>query len=144
MRVTRHAVLFYSSLLLAACANGPGKAMDLSGTKWHLVTADAGVLAKHAPTSGVTLEFTADRVNGFGGCNKYSGAYTFSAGTLSVGPVTATKRGCMDAAGAIENAWFDTLASKLTVTQDANGLQLRAADGAQLRFASGPASGPKR
>jgi len=143
MRVTRHAVLFFSSVLFVACANGPGKAMDLSGTKWHLATADAGALAKLAPTSGVTLEFTADRVNGYGGCNSYSGPYTLSAGTLTVGPVAATKRGCMDAAGAIESAWFAMLASKLTVTQDAAGLRLRAADGAQLSFASGPGPGPK-
>lgn len=141
MRVTRDAVLFFSSLLLVACASGPGKAMELSGTKWHLVRADAGVLAKHAPSSGVTLEFTADRVNGYGGCNSYNGAYTLSAGTLSVGPVGATKRGCMDAAGEIERAWFAMLASKMTVTQDADGLQLRTVDGAALRFAPGPATG---
>lgn len=143
MRVIPNVVLLFSSFLLAACANGPGKAMELNGTTWHLVAADAGVLARHAPNSGVTLEFAADRVNGYGGCNRYSGGYTLSAGTLTVAPVAATKRGCMGDANEIERAWFAALASKLTVTQEGGELQLRTADGALLRLASGPAPGQK-
>lgn len=128
------------AFLLAACANAPGSALKLGGTTWHLVSAEKGVLAKHARGSGVTLEFGADRVSGYGGCNTYSGAYTFNAGKLKVAPVSATKRGCMDSANETERAWFAALSAPLTVTQRADGLELRTADGVLLRFATGPAT----
>lgn len=124
-------------LLFAACASAPGSAVELGGTRWHLVTADKGALAKYAPKSGVTLEFSADRVSGYGGCNTYSSSYGFSAGRLTVSRVSATKRSCMDAANEIERAWFAALASPLSVTKVGGQLQLRAADGTTMRFATG-------
>ena len=94
-----------SLLLLAACAAAPGSPVSLVGTSWQLQSADRGLLASKADASAITLEFSADRISGYGGCNRYNGAYQLSGANLEFGPVAATKRSCMGDADAVESAW---------------------------------------
>jgi heat shock protein HslJ len=130
------AILGFALLsLLAACAAAPGSAVSLVGTRWELQSADRGILSSKATSSGVTLEFAADRVSGYGGCNRYSSSYQLSGANLQLGSVVATKRGCMGDANAIESAWLSLLATALVVDASGGRLQLRAADGTELVFA---------
>ena len=128
-----------SAMMLSACASAPGAAVQLVGSHWDLVSADQGFLAAHAALSGVTLQFGAEHVSGYGGCNTYRGTYTLDAGKLAVGPIGATKRGCMDPANEVEAAWFATLSQPLAVSRDGDKLRLTSADGTQLRFRPGKA-----
>lgn len=120
--------------LVGGCAAAPDGAPGLAGTQWRLVSASGGVLKSHALGSGVTLAFEQGRVTGYGGCNSYSGEYTHSDGSLRVGTLTRTKRGCADAAGAIESAWHAALAQPLAVGQRDAHLTLTTADGLVLEF----------
>ena len=125
--------------MLTACATTASPPLDLAGTSWQLASADGGMLAK-SEARNVTAEFTADKVSGNGGCNRYNGTYTLAGDVLTVGPVAATKRGCMGNAGDIESEWFAALAKPLKATRVDGQLQLRTADGATLKFA--PAAKP--
>jgi heat shock protein HslJ len=126
--------------LVTGCAAAPGNAPVLPGSHWKLVDASRGALQAHGAASGVTLAFGSARVSGYSGCNSYSGDYTLAGGTLGIGSVTRTKRGCADAPGAVEAAWFEALERKsLQVVQQPERLTLTTADGLRLDFAPGQA-----
>ena len=132
-----------STLMVSACAAAPEEApLVLDGTSWALDSAAAGPLAKSGSGSGVTLVFGPDNVSGNGGCNQYRASYTFEGGTLRLGPVGATKRGCMDDRSEIERTWFGVLAGPLGVARDGERLQLRDAAGTAYTFAPAPAEKP--
>lgn len=117
------AAAMFPLLLLAACATTASAPPELQGTRWKLASADGGPLAQ-AQAREVTAEFTADRAAGFSGCNQYSGTYTLSGNTLTVGPVIATKRGCIGPGGEIERAWFELLSQPLQVSREGQALLL--------------------
>lgn len=123
--------------LVPGCAAAPGGEPSLLGTQWSLVSANRGALQKHATSSGVTLVFENDRVSGYGGCNSYSGDYTLAGGKLSIGTLTRTKRGCADAAGAVESALHAALAETLQMAHQSSHLILTTPDGLVLRFEPG-------
>jgi heat shock protein HslJ len=121
-------------VLLAACASAPEAMPPLPGTQWKLADVDSGPLATLAADSGVTLAFEAERLAGYGGCNQYSGSYSIDGETLEVGPVIATKRGCIGTANDAEAAWFAVLAQPVGVAYADEALILRGSDGSVLRF----------
>lgn len=127
------AALFAPLLMLSACATTASPPLQLAGTSWQLASASAGPLALPEATA-VTVEFTADRASGNGGCNRYSGPYTLQDGVLTLGPVVATKRGCMGPLNDIESAWFDALAQPLKASAAEGELHLLTADGETVRF----------
>ena len=114
-------------LMLAACATTASPPPSLAGTRWQLAEGK-GALADQA-AAALTADFTADSIGGNSGCNQYTGPYTLSGNTLTVGPVTATKRFCPGGGSEVESAWFGLLAEPLQVTQSGASLQLRGADG---------------
>lgn len=126
----RRGVLLASLLAMTACAAAPENApASLVDTSWALSASDADGLKAAGAASGVTLVFAADRVSGSGGCNRYQADYTLVGDTLTVGPVGATKMGCMDGRGEIERAWFAALGKPLTVARSGDSLVLKSADG---------------
>lgn len=78
-------------------------ASALAGTTWSLINIAAGQNVQ--PALGgvqVTIQFSADgRVSGFAGCNNYTGAYSLSGETISVGPLASTRKACQ-AAGVMQ------------------------------------------
>lgn len=128
----------------ASAAKSAIAASELTGTHWHLVGTSAGDLARHGAATGITLEFGADQVTGFGGCNRYSASFAVAGGVLSVGAVAATKRGCPGNGDAIERAWHATLATPLTLAREGRELRARTTAGEVLSFAPGPAPGAER
>jgi heat shock protein HslJ/uncharacterized membrane protein len=63
---------------------------SLADTSWSIVEIDG------AAVSGQTyhLSFTADRISGQAGCNRFSGSYSVSDATLRPGPIAATRMAC--------------------------------------------------
>ncbi len=92
------------------------ESMDaLQGKSWVLAQfgdGDEGDDGSKAPAEGaITAVFAAGKVSGSGGCNRYSASVTSpSPGALKVGPVSATKRFCLGAAGENEQRFFAALA----------------------------------
>lgn len=85
---------------------------DLAGTSWSL--ADMGGTADFAHLVP-TLEFGADgTVSGFAGCNTFTGAYTVTGDTLTLGPLATTRIGCQRPASAVEAAYLAALAGTRT------------------------------
>ena len=66
----------------------------------------------------MTLEIAADRLVGFGGCNRYTATYTLADSRLSVGPVHPPAR-LHGAPDAIERAWHEALQAPLQWTMPA-------------------------
>lgn len=127
------AALFAPLLMLSACATTASPPVQLAGTSWQLASASGGPLAL-PEANVVTVEFTADRASGNGGCNRYSGPYTLQDGVLTLGPVVATKRGCIGPGNEIESAWFGALAKPLKVSTSDGELHLVTDGGETVRF----------
>lgn len=121
-------------VLLAACATTVSVPPALDQTAWQLTPPLSGALAKPAASS-ITLEFKDGRATGYGGCNSYSGSYTQEGTALTIGPLAATKRGCMGDVGAVERAWFDTLAQPLFAGMVGDKLHLTTKAGQTLELA---------
>ena len=65
---------------------------QLADTSWSIVEIDG--LAVQG--EDYVLQFTADRLSGQAGCNRFSGGYSQSGETLTIGPVAATRMACPD------------------------------------------------
>jgi heat shock protein HslJ len=50
------------------------------------------------PQAEVSLSFAGDRVSGFGGCNSFGGPIISDGEQLSLGPLQATRRACLESA----------------------------------------------
>ena len=104
---------------------------QLGGSRWQLVEGLSG----HDPARvQVTLEFEPQgRIAGTGGCNSYSAELRATDGTVQVGPVAATKRGCEDARNQVEMAWFAALERITTLAREGESLLLLG-EGLRLRL----------
>jgi heat shock protein HslJ len=128
-------ILMTPLLLLGACATTASPPLQLAGTSWQLASASSGALARREAAT-VTVAFSADRASGHGGCNQYNAPYTLQGNLLTLGPVVATKRGCIGAGGEIEAVWFAALAEPLQISLAQDELQLVTAAGETLRLRS--------
>ena len=64
---------------------------SLRGVKWVCVSINADAMTSAEP---ITLDFNADgTVTGFSGINRFSAPYTADTGSLSFGPIAATRMG---------------------------------------------------
>lgn len=65
-------------------------------------------------TIPVTLNFTADGVNGTAGCNQYSGPFEFSDNTITFGDLITTRMACPEDVMGQENAYLSALLAATT------------------------------
>jgi heat shock protein HslJ len=64
---------------------------SLRGVKWVCVSIDTDAMTSAEP---ITLDFNADgTVTGFSGINRFSAPYTAGTGSLTFGPIAATRMG---------------------------------------------------
>lgn len=96
-------------------------------------------MSGHGVADGVetTMVFDADgRVAGSGGCNRFTGSYTFEEGRLSFGPLAGTKMMCPDAVMNQEDGFLRALGGAVRVEMDGPILVLTV-EGSEnpLRFA---------
>jgi uncharacterized lipoprotein YbaY/heat shock protein HslJ len=69
---------------------------------------------------GMTIRFSADgKVSGSGGCNSFSGSYTVGVKqSITIANIAATLKACAPAATALEQEYFNALASAFSYTLD--------------------------
>lgn len=110
--------------------------MTLAGTAWTLSSYNQQPILIDTE---ITAEFSADQVNGSGGCNGYFASYTLTGEQLNVGDIGATKIACPGGILAQENDYFEVLAQAegfeidgdvLTITTPAGDLVYRVLLGA--------------
>ena len=114
---TRRAAAIGGALLLASCSGGEEAGdvaeaptlAELEGTEWRLTHFAEGEPAPAEPA--VTLRFEEGRVGGSGGCNRYFGTPTAgeTPGSLTFGPIGATRMACPEPAMSIETRFLSAL-----------------------------------
>ena len=138
------------ALLVAACGGSssstnpvtvtpPCCPATLVGTNWGVVSvADRPSVPPSIPFIG----FTADRVQGTGGCNSFGGGYTYdrNTGSLTLGELMTTLMGCIGPQGDFETILFEALQGPLSVTQLADGGGGLVIDGSKGRIVLAPAA----
>ncbi len=109
------------------CGGGVLPPTELAGTSWTFVSIGGVPVAGERPTS---LQFEGERLSGSAGCNRFSGSYKVEAGTLTVGPLMATKMACPGAGMAQESAFFALMRGPVTLAFPSDGtLEITGADG---------------
>lgn len=102
--------------------NGCGGAIlppeTLAGSNWTFVSIGGVAVAADRPTS---LQFDGTRLSGSAGCNRFSGGYSAADGTLTAGPLMATKMACPGAGMTQEAAFFKLMAAPVSLTFDDDG-----------------------
>jgi heat shock protein HslJ len=120
----------------------PPVALPLVGTTWTLTTIASGdAVSSVVNGTEVTAEFTADAtVSGSGGCNRYTGSYTWTGDQLSFSPLAATKMACADDVMAQEGAFFASMEQVASFAIEGSQLTLADASGALLLGFDGSAA----
>jgi putative lipoprotein len=109
-------------LVQAACATIPATAaattaqtaLALENTQWRLVSLADGLevstaLGRDSPH--VLLSSSQERMTGYGGCNRFGGAYGLDSPALTFGPLISTRMLCssgMETEQALKQALSDT------------------------------------
>jgi len=111
----------------------PAPAQSLEGP-WLATAVNSGNGAVTSVPAGVTgaVSFFADgHLEGFGGCNNFSGSYTVKGDSLTVGPLMGTMMACPDPAGTFEAQFMTALQNSTKWSVSAGKLDLRDDSGAQ-------------
>ncbi len=83
------------------------------------------------PVSGLTLDYTTDKVSGSGGCNHFNGPISIEDDAVQIGPLAATKMLC-EGKSDIETQYFLALESARSFVVEGDTLTLKAEDGHDL------------
>jgi len=101
---------------------------------WIATMVNNGQGAVSSVPAGVTgaMSFFANgTIEGFGGCNNFSGSYTVRGDTVAIGPLMSTMMACPDPAGSFENQFLAALQNSTKWSVSAGTLDLRDDNGAQ-------------
>jgi heat shock protein HslJ len=126
--------------LAAACGSTPAthSLPSLDGTAWVLEDLTGRTLIE-GPRP--TLQFTADRLSGTDGCNRFSGRYTVAGRTFKVvPPLASTQKACLAAVEEQARAYLDALTVAGSYQLAEGKLRLIAASGAPLATFSAQSS----
>ena len=122
----------FAAILLAACATKPPEPppKPFAGTRW--------VAQLELPFAGEKpwVRFGDGRLEGFGGCNRFSGRYvedSLGASAIGIGRIETGRRICDAAAHRVEEIWLDVLhsASSYSIAGDTMVMN---GSGGTLRF----------
>jgi heat shock protein HslJ len=104
------------------------------GTTWTLTTIASGdAVSSVLNGTEVTAGFTADAtVSGSGGCNRYSGSYTWTGDQLSFSPLASTKMACADDVMAQESVFLASMGDVASFAIEGSQLTLSDGSGALL------------
>jgi heat shock protein HslJ len=92
----------------------------------------------------LTLKFNADgTVEGFGGCNAFTGTYTLNDDYLEFGPLASTKKSCGPIKGEREYTYMTYLATvrRVDTQTGPDELVLLTENQSELKFTSGESGG---
>jgi heat shock protein HslJ len=109
------------------------QSQSLARSSWQAtgINNGKGAVASLVAGSRVTIGFASDgKVSGSGGCNNYTSTWKAEGKTLAFTPAAATRRMCT-APGVMaqEQAFFKALESVATMRVEADGLEMRTAQG---------------
>jgi heat shock protein HslJ len=87
--------------------------------------------------AGLTADFAPDgTVSGNGGCNSFSGGYSYTADTIHIGPLMSTMMACDDATNTLEQQYLTALQNATVWAIQGGSLELRDdSDALQVSFA---------
>jgi heat shock protein HslJ len=112
---------------------GPAAQATVEGP-WNVTAVNNGQSAVSSVPAGVSgaMSFLANgSIEGFGGCNDFSGAYTVKGDTITVGPLMTTRKACGDPADTFEVQFLTALQNSTKWSVSGNQLDLRDDSGAQ-------------
>ncbi len=118
----RRAVLLAIAVALSGCAPIETAAARVGDSRWTMVDASFGMPAGATPT----LEFRAGRVNAHSGCNRGSGGYSDTGGSLAIPALMSTKMACRDDINRFETNYYRLLSSNPTYVIDGDTMTLTA------------------
>ena len=119
---------------LAGCCRVAGGAGSIEGRRWKLAAVEGIAVDLAAAAAPVTLRFQGGRVEGFGGCNSFTGSYTLDGGSLAIGPLAGTMMACPPPAMAVETEVMRALAGTFRVEASGQGMKLASPGGTVLSF----------
>jgi heat shock protein HslJ len=116
---------------LAGCATAEAPATPvLEGSVWQVTSIDGEATRR---TDMYQMEFKDGRASGRFGCNRFSGTYTSTGTTLTLGPTMSTRMGCPEPAGTHEREGLAVLqqeaqlvwaGSQLTISNTSGSIAL--------------------
>lgn len=126
--MTRRAVIAMFAAVVLAPAVYAGASTPLAGTTWrpaplsgHAGTPDRPVFIKFGP---------AGRVNGYAGCNSFTGSYRQTGDTMVLGPLATTRMACAPDVMEREQWLLETLRQTRRIAVTAGELTLKTVQGA--------------
>jgi heat shock protein HslJ len=133
---------------LGACGSHEAPVMDENALRQALVgktwTLRRIVSRDFDDDPAQTIKFNADgTVQGFGGCNAFTGTYTLSDDNLEFGPMASTRKSCGPAEDEREYTYMTYLAKvrRVDTQTDADELVLLTENQSEMRFTSGESGG---
>lgn len=116
-----------------------GRLEGLRGTGWRLrLVEPAGRFGEAWRSTGLTLTFDAasDRIAGYGGCNRWFGAWSVDADGQSLAgqPFGSTQMACEEPRMAIEGAYLDLLGSARALRWWGTEVEVVARNGSRLLY----------
>ena len=120
------------SLPQSSGATGGVSVAALAGAPWTLVSLSGQPLPPGARPP--TAVFDGTPVSGFGGCNRYTGQVAEpTPGTITIGPLAATKMACPSPGMEVEDLYFAVL-GRVTQYTLASGRLILSGESAKLTF----------
>ena len=100
--------------------HSPQSRVVLKNSSWRLERWERkGSVIALVPQAEVSLHFEDNQVNGFGGCNRFSGSFNRVNDQLSLGTLEATQRGCDAVVMNQESKFLSALQSVRRIASDA-------------------------
>jgi heat shock protein HslJ len=113
-----------------AASSVPG----IEGRRWKLADVRGIAADLRAARASATARFSNGRVEGFGGCNQFTGTYTLDGDRLTINSLATTMKACPPAVMALETAVTRSLAGAFRVEVRERMLTLTATAGHVLAF----------
>jgi len=133
-------VLTGGTAALTFTPEAPAEALPLEGTAWTLTTIatpDSQAVSSTIAGTKVTAQFDAGAVSGSAGCNTYHGTYETSDGSLTFGPLSATRKMCEQDVSTQEEQFLAAFDATASFTIDGDQLSLSDDAGQMLLQFSG-------
>lgn len=101
---------------------------------WIPTAVNNGAEAVNSVPTGIEAAFSFlpdGQIEGFGGCNNFSGGYTVEGDQITIGPLMSTMMACADDVNTFESQLLTALQAATTWSVSSGTLDLRDDDGAQ-------------
>ena len=119
---------------LHGCGGGIVPADVLANSSWDIIEIGEIALWEDENARGYTLAFRADGIVGRAGCNRFSGGYSRSGSTLTIGPLAATRMACPEPRMEHERRALQVLSGEVQLLFEEDGTLLLRGPSGTLRL----------